>query len=176
VGRASARQESWSIVWKTLRIKEDAMSYNELRKGRVSEPEREYLVTWVTRDRRPVFRDFWAARGLVRALRQSESEGAGMWLAWVVMPDHFHGLLRLRSDGPTLSKVVGRIKGRSARALGARNGGQGRGILWQPGFHDHALRAEEQRIAVARYIVANPIRAGLVTRLEDYPHWDSVWL
>ncbi|MFV3290267.1 transposase, partial [Pseudomonas sp. NY11955] len=29
---------------------------------------------------------------------------------------------------------------------------------------------------VARYIVANPIRAGLVSRVGDYPHWDAVWL
>jgi putative transposase len=29
---------------------------------------------------------------------------------------------------------------------------------------------------VARYIVANPLRAGLVNRVEDYSHWDSIWL
>jgi putative transposase len=30
--------------------------------------------------------------------------------------------------------------------------------------------------SIARYIVANPLRAGLVERLGDYPHWDAVWL
>jgi len=30
--------------------------------------------------------------------------------------------------------------------------------------------------ATARYIVANPLRAGLVERLGDYPLWDAVWL
>ena len=29
---------------------------------------------------------------------------------------------------------------------------------------------------VARYIVANPLRAGLVERVGDYPYWDAVWL
>ncbi|MFV3292807.1 transposase, partial [Pseudomonas sp. NY11955] len=29
---------------------------------------------------------------------------------------------------------------------------------------------------VARYIIANPIRAGLVSRVGDYSHWDAVWL
>jgi len=28
----------------------------------------------------------------------------------------------------------------------------------------------------ALYIVANPLRAGLVERLGDCPHWDAVWL
>jgi hypothetical protein len=31
-------------------------------------------------------------------------------------------------------------------------------------------------VAVARYIVANPLRAGLCRHLGDYPLWDSVWL
>ena len=67
-----------------------------------------------------------------------------------------------------------RIKGASARALNDRLGRHG--ALWQPGFYDHALRKDEDRLGTARYIVANPLRAGLVQRLGDYPHWDSVWL
>jgi hypothetical protein len=30
--------------------------------------------------------------------------------------------------------------------------------------------------SVARYIVANPLRAGLVKHLGDYPLWDAIWL
>jgi hypothetical protein len=29
---------------------------------------------------------------------------------------------------------------------------------------------------IARYIVGNPLQAGLVDRIGDYPHWDAVWL
>jgi hypothetical protein len=29
---------------------------------------------------------------------------------------------------------------------------------------------------MARYVVANPLRAGLVKRLGDYPLWDAIWL
>jgi hypothetical protein len=29
---------------------------------------------------------------------------------------------------------------------------------------------------VARYIVANPLRAGLVSRVGHYPFWNAVWL
>jgi hypothetical protein len=31
-------------------------------------------------------------------------------------------------------------------------------------------------VKVARYIVYNPVRAGLVSRIGDYPHWDAVWV
>lgn len=50
------------------------------------------------------------------------------------------------------------------------------GRLWQPGFHDHAVRREESLEAIARYIVANPLRAGLVKKVGDYPLWDAIWV
>jgi REP element-mobilizing transposase RayT len=145
------------------------MSYNDLRKGRWAEPGREYLVTAVVEGRIALFADLGAARACIRALAESD----GHWLAWVLMPDHFHGLLSLNGDAD-LSGTVGRFKGLSARAVNRLL--DRRGPLWQPGFHDRALRRDEDRVAVARYIVANPLRAGLVSRLADYPHWDSVWL
>jgi putative transposase len=30
--------------------------------------------------------------------------------------------------------------------------------------------------AIARYVVANPLRAGLAGTIGDYPYWDAVWL
>jgi hypothetical protein len=48
--------------------------------------------------------------------------------------------------------------------------------VWQSGFHDRALRQEEELQTIARYIVANPLRAGLVKRVGDYAHWDAMWL
>jgi len=149
------------------------MSYNDLRKGRWSEPGREYLVTTVTRRRAPVFDDFNDARLFIQELKRLQQEQRCVWLAWVLMPDHFHGLLGLGS-GVDLSVTIKFLKARSARAIQRRRGTSG--ALWQPGFHDRALRKEEQRLAVARYIVANPLRSGLVDKIGDYPHWDSVWL
>lgn len=149
------------------------MPYNDLRKGRYSEPGREYLVTTVTHQRIPWFTDLPAARLLVLEMQQLEKEGVAIWLAWVIMPDHFHALLSLTGQ-TSLGEVMNRLKGRSARAINARLGRTG--DFWQISFHDHALRTEEDRLEIARYVVANPLRAGIVERLGDYPHWDSVWL
>lgn len=148
------------------------MSYNNLRKGRYSEPGREYFITTVIAERRPVFHDFICARLLVSCLRDIQQKGRAEWLAWIVMPDHFHALLRLSSG--SLSAAMQRVTGGSARRINCYLGRAGR--LWQPGYYDRALKMEEDRVAIARYIVANPLRAGLVERLGDYPHWDSVWL
>jgi putative transposase len=48
--------------------------------------------------------------------------------------------------------------------------------LWQDGYYDRALRKEEDLQQIARYIVANPLRAKLVNKIGDYPLWDAVWL
>ena len=45
--------------------------------------------------------------------------------------------------------------------------------LWQGGFFDHILREEEDRDKLVRYILANPIRAGLVMDVREYPFWGS---
>jgi REP element-mobilizing transposase RayT len=66
------------------------------------------------------------------------------------------------------------LKSRTAIALNRSTGRSG--TVWQSGFHDHALRREEDLKATARYLVANPLRAGLVKSLRDYPFWNAVWL
>ena len=43
--------------------------------------------------------------------------------------------------------------------------------LWQGNYWDHLLRHPDEQIGIARYIVLNPIRSGLVTDLRDYRWW-----
>jgi putative transposase len=93
-------------------------------------------------------------------------------LCYVVMPDHFHLLLQL--ENTSLDKVMNRIKSRSAVLLNRTLGLSGR--FWQPGFHERALRQDEDLQAMARYVVANPLRAGMVRKLANYPYWNAIWL
>lgn len=94
-------------------------------------------------------------------------------LAWVLMPDHAHWLLQL-GEVEGLKALVSRRKGASACQVNAALGR--RGAVWQKGFYDRALRCDEDMQVVARYIIANPLRSGLVERIGDYPYWDAVWL
>ena len=149
------------------------MSYDDLRIGRYSSSGQVYLVTTVTAGRVPLFLDFGLARCVVAELRHAHTTGRVNSLAWVLMPDHLHWLFQL-VDAYTLAQVLQGFKGRSARAVHLRDGGQG--SIWQHGYHDRALRKEEEVRAVARYLASNPLRAGLVTQLGDYAHWDAVWL
>jgi REP element-mobilizing transposase RayT len=69
---------------------------------------------------------------------------------------------------------MNRFKGGASRALHAS--GEMERSPWDRGFHDHALRSDEDVRKVARYIVANPIRAGLADNVLGYPYWNAVWL
>ena len=88
-------------------------------------------------------------------------------MAYVLMPDHLHWLLTL-GQGRSLSVVVRAVKAVTAHQIG--------GVVWQRGSHDRALRCDEDVQQVARYVVVNPLRAGLVRHLGDYPHWDAIWI
>ena len=41
--------------------------------------------------------------------------------------------------------------------------------LWQKGYYEHVLREDEDSKEIAHYIIANPVRAGLVQSPDDYP-------
>ena len=138
-----------------------------LRRGRFSAAGQCYMVTTVTRQRQSVFTDLERARCLIRCLQQEQETGRAFTMAYVLMPDHLHWLLTL-GQGRSLSVVVRAVKAVTAHQIG--------GVVWQRGFHDRALRCDEDVQQVARYVVANPLRAGLVRHLGDYPHWDAVWI
>ena len=149
------------------------MSYDALRRGRYSHVNQVYCVSTVTRDRRPLFTDITTSRLLLRELRCLHDDGHVVSLAWVVMPDHLHWMIQLNQHW-SLSKVVKTLKARSARAINRHLCLQGG--LWQRAFYDHAARKEEDTRQRARYIVANPLRAGLVRDIGSYPHWDCFWM
>lgn len=96
-----------------------------------------------------------------------------MLLAWVLMPDHWHGLIRLEGD-ETLSRAVARAKAAATRAWRERS--TDIRPLWSAGFHDRALRRDASLVDAARYVVLNPVRAGLVSTCAGYPYWDAVWV
>ncbi|KJH79139.1 REP-associated tyrosine transposase [Stutzerimonas stutzeri] len=143
---------------------------NRLRAGRDSQRGQLYLLTTTTSDRHQVFSDVALGTLVVAEFKAAHMDGWVNSLAWVVMPDHFHWLIELGDS--SLEQLMRRIKTNSARGINRRRNTSG--PLWQAGYHDRALRGEDDLQAVARYVV--PLRARLVKRLGDYPLLDAVWL
>ena len=145
------------------------MPYESLRRGRISLTGYYYLLTTTTADRQSLFQSLTAGRVVINALRSLDTAELTQTLACVVMPDHVHWLMRLGRS--PLAEMMQRFKGRCARALSPFAGSP----VWQKGFHDRAVRSDESLEAIARYVIENPVRAGLAKHIGDYPLWHSVW-
>lgn len=148
---------------------------HRLRRGRVSAAGQIYHLRFSAWGRRPYFRELLHARAVIRELRATRRSGDAGTLAFVVMPDHVHWLCEL-GERLDLSALVRVVKGRVTTELYTHPAFMRRPPIWQAGFFDRALRRTEDVVAVAGYIVQNPVRARLVDRIEDYPHWYACWL
>ena len=147
--------------------------HSALRRGRSSCSGQRYLVTTVTRGRMPLFGDWDIGVIAARAITDPRLWTSSALLAWVLMPDHWHGLVAA-GDGFALPDTIRMLKANVARQVRlARPAVSG---VWSRGYHDRALRSEDSTVDVARYIVLNPVRAGLVRRVGDYSFWDADWV
>ena len=140
---------------------------SNLRKGRYSQANQIYHIITNTKNRQPIFKNIKYARIIIQNLMMQDEQQFTKTLAFVVMPDHMHWLLELK-EAKTLSIIVKSVKAKTSQVIGKP--------IWQAGYYDHAIRKDEDLVNIARYIIANPIRAGLVKKASDYPHWDAIYL
>ncbi len=140
---------------------------HRLRIGRHSEPDTAYHLRFSCTRKSEDLSSLANARAVVQSLKREADAHRVSTHCFVVMPDHVHWLATLRSG--LLGDAIARVKRYSRwRASGH--------IVWQRGFFDRAIRAEDSLIETARYIVANPLRAGLADTVMQYAHWDAEWV
>ena len=104
-------------------------------------------------------------RMVVGTLREEmDRVGCGVY-TYCLMPDHLHFLASPREDGRSVLTFTDQYKGKTTHRSWAICW---RGKLWQPRYYDHMVRKEEDLLAIAEYILNNPVRKGLV---EDAGVW-----
>jgi putative transposase len=91
------------------------------------------------------------------------------WLiiAWVVLNNHYHAIIRSPEDPKTLSKFSGSYHKYTARKWNDADGLNGRQVWWN--YWDTCIRSERDYINRLKYVFWNPVKHGLVERPEDYP-------
>ena len=131
-----------------------------------------YSLTFCTRERVQAFVDSHVVASTLEQIRETALEKRFALLVYCLMPDHAHLLVEGLADTSDLREFAKLAKQRSGAQYGIQIGGR----LWQEGYYDHVLRDDEDARQVARYILENPVRAGLVSTLFQYPHLGSdVW-
>ena len=91
-------------------------------------------------------------------------------LAYVLMPNHWHLVLWPEADA-AISAYIKWLAGTHACNFNWRYGYSG--AVYQARFRCIDIHHDVQLLRVLRYVEANPVRAGLVRRAEQWP-WSSV--
>ena len=91
--------------------------------------------------------------------------------AYCIMPNHVHAVLepvlKHASQAGELARIMRSLKGHTAReanVLLCR-----KGAFWQDETYDHEVRDSHEFIRIIDYVLNNPVKAGLVSRWEDWP-------
>jgi putative transposase len=120
-----------------------------------------YFITFCVANRAKVLNN----EETFRACKVAVSKVQG-WsvIAGIVMPDHIHLLATPEEDREAkVGELVGALKRWIRRDVDAR-------WRWQAGSFDRLLRREESAYEKWLYLEENPVRAGLVSRPEDWPY------
>ena len=96
--------------------------------------------------------------------------------AWVVLPDHMHCVWTLPASDHDYALRVRLIKTLFARTLpaiewrSAVRVSRGERGIWQRRYWEHLIRDEADYRTHMDYVHVNPLKHGLVTRVQDWPH------
>lgn len=111
-------------------------------------------------------RTFHERQLVLEHIKSGDGSYYNLWSV-VIMPDHVH-LLFQAARGFALSRIMKGIKGVSAMLVNESR--QATGSIWQDESYDRIMRDEQEALKMARYLLDNPRRSGLVEQPEDYPY------
>lgn len=86
------------------------------------------------------------------------------------MPDHQHLIVTGTNSNSGILYFIKQDKQKTGHWL-SQNQSSAR---WQKDFFDHIIRKDEGLVNIARYILDNPVRKGLVANWRDYPYKGSI--
>ena len=132
-----------------------------------------YFVTASTLEHHPVFKGSEMLDFLEATLLSCLEEGGWKLQAWAVFPNHYHFVASHSRDARALSKVLGKAHMLTAKQANLRDAALGRKIWFN--YRDTQLTFEKSWLVRLAYVMANPVKHGLVTRPEQYRWCSAGW-
>jgi putative transposase len=126
-----------------------------------------YSLRFGTYGRVPLFAESGNVDVALGQIRRTADEEQFVVFAYCFMPDHVHLVVEGSHETSDLRRFVKISKQRVSHVLKTE-----RKIcsVWQEGYYERVLRSDEATDVVIRYVLDNPVRAGLVSKAEDYPY------
>lgn len=87
-------------------------------------------------------------------------------ICYSIMSNHVHILFELLENNKGLSKIMQSIKGISARESNKLLNRKGK--FWQDESYDRLVRNENEFYRILKYVLMNPVKAGLVENWKDW--------
>ena len=132
--------------------------------ARSSLPDGAYHITSRGVDGAPIVVDDLDRLFFAKLVRATVVELDWICHAWCLLTNHFH--LVLEAPCARVSTGMKRINGLHAQRFNQRHGR--RGHLFQDRFAAWVVEDDDYLEAVCHYVLANPVRAGLTKRPEDW--------
>jgi putative transposase len=141
-----------------------------------------YFFTVVTHERRPILTSDVGRKSLRTAFLKEQKTRPFEVVGVVLLPDHLHTVWTLPSGESDYSLRWARIKelftryflkegGKEGGATASRRRRRERAV-WQRRFWEHTCRDEADLKRCLDYLHWNPVKHGLVARVQEYP-WSS---
>ena len=89
-------------------------------------------------------------------------------ICFCVMPNHIHLVFELLSKDKLVGDIMASIKKYSARE--ANKALNRTGTFWQAESFDRLVRDEKELYNIIKYVLLNPVNAGLVNDYKDWQH------
>ncbi|MEW6376823.1 MAG: transposase [Thermodesulfobacteriota bacterium] len=124
-----------------------------------------FFVTSKIKDNQPYFLDHHLAELFIETLYLCRKKYEFLLLSFVVMPEHFHAII-IPQKGYMISSVMRKIKSLFVKKMREELGWEG--TFWQKSFYDFVVYTDKKLIEKFNYILQNPVRRGLVQKVEDY--------
>ena len=110
---------------------------------------------------------------ILREIWQRSAGRDGWYVGhYILMPDHVHLFVRPAIDAELMVAWIKMWKSLSSRKIAAAL--QTQPPVWQADYFDRYLRSSESYSEKWNYVEQNAVRAGLVTRVEDWPYRGSI--
>jgi putative transposase len=142
-----------------------------------------YFITICVRNRRPLLGTIMNNQMQLNSCGKI-AETSWQWLSqaydyvelddWIVMPNHFHGIILISPDcrggsrtAPTgdykikpLGRLIGAFKTTSTKQINSIHA-TGAASFWQRNFYEHVIRDDHALNRIREYVTTNPLRWNL---------------